>query len=350
MSELRKDPFSPRWSIIATGRGKRPHDFRRAAHERAGGNCPFCWGNEHLTPPEVLAYRENGSGANTPGWSVRAFPNKFPALDPGLLGGRHTDGPLVSMAGKGYHEVLVETPIHRISISNYSQEQMMLALGAIQKRLRQLRSTGEVAYVQVFKNEGAVAGASLEHPHYQLVGLPLVPPAVLDELETSQAYHESGGGCLHCAVLEHERFQRLRLVEETSGFVCHCPFASRFPYEMNIHPLRHSPVFDLKERELAELAGMLVRTIGRLEGGFPEPDYNLVLHTAPANGDHEHYHWHLELLPRLTVTAGFEWGTGVFINPTAPENAAHELRAMSVGHAAVEPATGERAAPEARRE
>jgi UDPglucose--hexose-1-phosphate uridylyltransferase len=99
---------------------------------------------------------------------------------------------------------------------------------------------------------------------------------------------------------------------------------------MNIHPLRHSPVFDLQEQELAELAGLLVRTIGRLEGGFPEPDYNLVLHTAPANGDHGHYHWHLELLPRLTITAGFEWGTGVFINPTAPENAAHELRAMSV--------------------
>jgi len=178
LSELRKDPFSRRWVIIATGRGKRPHDFRRAPHERTGGVCPFCWGNEHLTPPEVLAYLDDGAGPNTPGWSVRAFPNKFPALEPGRSCERRVDGPLVSMDGCGYHEVLVETPIHRITTPAYALDRMVLALRALRQRWYELGQTGEVAYVQMFKNEGAVAGASLEHPHYQLVGLPLVPPAI----------------------------------------------------------------------------------------------------------------------------------------------------------------------------
>ncbi|MEW6522817.1 MAG: DUF4931 domain-containing protein [Bacillota bacterium] len=353
MSELRKDPFTTRWSIIATERQKRPHDFRRAPHTRSGGNCPFCWGNEHLTPPEVLAYRESRAGRNTPGWSVRVFPNKFPALDPGLPRAEKTDGPLVSMAGSGYHEVLVETPEHHASIPTYSTEQLSLALQAMGERLQALKQTGSIAYVQVFKNEGAVAGASLEHPHFQIVGLPLVPAAIAEELEVARAYHQSTGGCLHCAVLEHERLRRARVVEESPGFVCHCPFASRFPYEMSIHPQRHSPDFlDTDRDELEELAGALIRAVGRLEGAFPEPDYNMVLHTAPFGEAHPYYHWHLEILPRLTVTAGFEWGTGLFINPTAPETASEELRAVTGPWAAVPgPDTpgSTRAIPEGRR-
>lgn len=329
VSELRKDPLSRRWAIIATGRGKRPVEFKRAAHQRGEGICPFCYGNEGLTPPEVLGYRKNGGQADTPGWTVRGFPNKFPALDPGLDPVLQASGPLVFMAGGGHHEVLVETPLHDVQLPEYDPEQLALGLRAIGERMRALRATGRVRYVQVFKNEGAVAGASLVHPHFQIMGLPLVPVAVEEELETARGHAERGDGCLHCRVIEHELAAGERVVESSSEYVVHCPFASRFPYELVVHPRRHQSDFlEVDPAGLVSLATILIRATGRLARAFPRPDYNLVLHTAPFDRPHPYYHWHLEVLPRLTITAGFELGTGYFINPTAPEAACAELRAL----------------------
>ncbi len=340
MPELRRDPTSRSWVVIATERSRRPSDFRVPRDERKVGACPFCYGNEHMTPPEVLALgREHGS-PDEKGWSVRVVPNRFPALsldagEPGADEAKDAPGEPEMARGiykrrpaVGAHEVLVESPDHDSTFGTHSQGQMEDVLTALVDRFRALSRNRRLKYLQAFKNWGRVGGASLEHTHCQLIATPMVPAVVRQEIEIAGEYHEETGACLYCDIAAVEREARERVVEESEHFLAFCPYASRLPYEIWILPRRHRAAFeDISPDELGDLARSLRRTVRRLELAFDNLPYNLIWHTSPWTGDFgAYYHWHLELFPRLAILAGFELGTGYYINPTAPEAAAGALR------------------------
>jgi len=333
MSELRKDPASGRWVVIATERGKRPHDFVLPETEKVNDDCPFCPGNESMTPPEIFAAgRKAESPPDSEGWQVRAIPNKFPALSMEAGMPRHFNDEVFPIrAGVGVHEVIVETPDHDATFGQYSNEQLRMIMDAILCRYRALKRNGYLHYVQIFKNVGRTAGASLEHNHWQLIGIPLVPVQLEQELRVAAKHWGDHGRCVYCSMLEEELKACERVVESNDKFAAFCPFASRFPYEVMVLPCNHRAGLELlNEEEAYGLGLMLSRVVRRLERAFDNLPYNIVFHTAPWAGLHEdYYHFHVEIIPRLTVIAGFEFGTGFFINPTAPELAADTLKRVS---------------------
>ncbi len=327
MPEIRKDSVTGNCVIIATERSKRPHDFTIPYEIKRSDNCVFCYGNEHKTPPEVLAWRPDGGKPNSPGWAVRAFPNKFPAVtaEGGPLPPDFPPGQAV--AALGAHEVLVDCPDHSGSLGRVSDEQAELVMLAVLERYRALSRGPMVKYIQVFKNYGATAGASLEHSHWQIITVPVIPEVFRSEFAGVQRHFGEQGGCIYCETTENEAKARDRAVEVTDDYVVFCPYASRFPYELWIVPGKHRSDFSgINEAEARSLGRLVRRTVRRFERAFNYSPYNLVLHTGPNESGYEKYHWHMEILPRLSVTAGFEWGTGIFINPTSPETAAETLR------------------------
>ncbi len=327
MPEMRKDPVTGNWVIIATERSKRPKDFALNNEQKKNSNCVFCPGNEDKTPPEVLARRPQGGEPDSPGWVVRAFPNKFPAVTGEGDPVPHEHGTSQVMTAVGAHEVVVDTPDHFGSLGRISDEQAELVLLAVAERYRALLKDPRFKYVQVFKNYGAVAGASLEHTHWQIVSVPVIPEVLIKEISGVRRYFKSNGTCIYCQLAADEIAGNTRIVEVSDEFVVFCPYASRFPYELWLLPRRHEADFSrLTETEIKLLGRMLRRTVRRLERAFHYPPYNLVLHTGPPDEAYAGFHWHIEILPRLSITAGFEWGTGIFINPTAPEMAAVTLR------------------------
>lgn len=328
MPEIRKDPVTDRWVIIATERAKRPSEFKVQHEERGPGPCVFCEGEESKTPPEVLAYRQPGTAKDSPGWRVRAFPNKFPALQPGAASEWLSQGLYTAMAGKGAHEVIVETPEHDKSLEDLREAQVADVLKAWRERYLDLSSDPDHRYVLIFKNAGSAAGASLEHSHCQVIATPLVPVRVREEIEGAAAHFAKTGKCVYCQVLEHEAREGIRQVAESEHFYAFSPYASCFPFETWVVPKRHDPDFGtINDDEIKDMAHILTRTLRALAEILSRPPYNLVLHTSPCNADRcPAYHWHLEIMPRLTKIAGFEWGTGYYINPTPPEMAASSLR------------------------
>ncbi|MFZ5924376.1 MAG: galactose-1-phosphate uridylyltransferase [Bacillota bacterium] len=342
MPELRRDPTSRSWVVIATERSRRPSDFRMPKDERKTGVCPFCYGNEHMTPPEVLALGRDVDAPNQKGWSVRVVPNKFPALSLGEGDASDTDvldngdgaaGLHRSMPAIGAHEVLVESPDHDSTFGSHSQSQMEDVLAALVDRFRTLSRNGKLKYLQAFKNWGHIGGASLEHTHCQLIATPMVPAVLQVELAAAREHYEETGRCLYCDILAAEKSGRERVIEESEHFLAFCPYASKFPYETWILPKKHSATFEqISQDELSDLARSLRHTVRRLELAFENLPYNLIWHTSPWTGDFgAYYHWHLELFPRLAILAGFELGTGYYINPTAPEAAAAALRELEPG-------------------
>lgn len=331
MPELRKDPVVGRWVIIATERSKRPDDFSRISiPEKASPFCPFCEGNEKKTPPEVYAVRKDGTPPDTPGWKLRVVPNKFPALvREGETKERREDG-YVLMDGIGAHEVIIETPKHTGFIPFLSEEEVKLILDAYRRRYISLKEDRRLKYILIFKNHGREAGASLLHPHSQLIATPIVPKRVKEELYGSERFYKEKGTCIYCWMIEREVLSRRRVVVETERFIAFCPFASRFPFEVWLLPKYHSPFFENIE-ELDEFSYIFKSVIHAMHDTLSDPPYNLVLHTSPIANEHwkfmeESYHWHIEIMPKLTSVAGFEWGTGFYINPTSPEEAARYLR------------------------
>jgi UDPglucose--hexose-1-phosphate uridylyltransferase len=325
MPELRKDPVVERWVIIATERARRPMDFAPETVAPSGREgCPFCPGREDRTPPEVF---RSGSSEDGP-WTVRVVPNKFPAL--------HLDGEVQAVGegiydridGIGAHEVVIETPDHFAGLGTLPAAHVGEVLVAYRERLVALRKDPRLEYVLIFKNHGVTAGASLEHPHSQLIATPILPELVAKELEGAVRYFRMKERCVWCDIVRQERRDGARLVLEEEGFVAVAPYASRFPYELCILPTIHRSSFEsLLPDEVDALARLLREVIGRLARLFGDPPYNFALHTAPLREtDPEHFHWHLELMPKLTRLAGFELGTGFFINPTPPEDAARFLR------------------------
>ena len=331
MPELRKDPVTGRWVIISTERRKRPNDFRFERPSIIGREeCPFCPGQEALTPPEVLAYRQNGGGANSSDWVVRVVPNKFPALQ--VEGGldREGDGMFDRMNGIGAHEVIIETPDHDKTFASMSEPEIERVLSAYRERLLDLKQDRRLRYILVFKNQGATAGATLEHAHSQLIALPVVPDFVREEIEGARRHFEAKERCVFCDIVRQEMASGIRVIQENADIVALAPYAPRFPFETWLLPRRHASRFeDAPRHEYESLARLLKSVLVRIDRALESPAYNLIVHSAPfndANHTTDHYHWHVEILPKLARTAGFEWGTGFYINPTSPEEAAQVLR------------------------
>ncbi len=336
MSEFRQDPLSRRWVIIGGERGGRPNEFVEAATRASGISCPFCAGHEAETPPAIASYSSNGKGK----WLVRVVPNKFPAVTPdqasqgpashhSALTTHHSPSPA---PGFGSHEVIIESPRHVASLSDLTDAEAQAVFAAYRDRLLKLKAEGPYRYVQIFKNVGPAAGASLEHVHSQLVALPGVPEVIEQELKSSAEFFQQQKRSLLLDMLERELAAGDRIVAQTDRFVAFCPYASRFGYEVWIAPRRHQPRYeDVAAGELGELSGLARDIIGRIERAAGQASYNYFLHTQPFDMPaYDHYHWHIEIIPRLTKVAGFEWGTGCFINPYSPEAAAEHLRSISV--------------------
>jgi UDPglucose--hexose-1-phosphate uridylyltransferase len=340
MPELRRDPITGEWVIIASERAKRPDDF--AARARSSDNddalaCPFCPGNESMTPPEILAFRHPGSQRDGAGWWVRVVPNKYPALAvEGDLNKRGL-GMYDWMNGVGAHEVIIETPDHTRHLARMDVRQIEDVLWAYRARYLDLKKDPRLKYILVFRNHGRVSGASLGHPHSQLVATAMVPGEVASEIEGARRYESYRDRCVYCDILRQEVAEGNRLVAQNEYFLSFEPYASKYPFETWIMPKRHCPSFAaISAQEQAAFAAMLGETLRRVDLCLDDPPYNYTLHTAPCDSDERpDFHWHLEIFPRLTIAAGFEMGTGIYINVTPPEVAAAYLREVQL--AAPEP-------------
>ncbi len=328
MPELRKDPITGRWVIISTDRARRPSDFTRMTVEPSGARfCPFCPGNEDKTPPEVLSYHTDGL-THEGRWSLRTVPNKFPALRVEGDLDRQGEGLYDRMNGVGAHEVVIETPDHMATLSTMDERQVAEVLWAFRDRVLDLKKDKRLRYVMLFKNHGEAAGATLEHPHSQIIALPVVPKRVQEELDGARKYFEFKERCVYCDILRQDLKDSERVILETDEFAALAPFASRFPFETWLLPRRHESHFEnIREAELANLAWVLRNVLRKMDRVLEKPAFNLIVHSAPVQeSTSEHYHWHIEIIPKLTRVAGFEWGTGFYINPTPPEEAARFMR------------------------
>jgi UDPglucose--hexose-1-phosphate uridylyltransferase len=349
MPDLRKDPIVGRWVIIAHERAKRPRDFRGEAQAQADrGPCPFCEGHEGQTPPEILAFREPNTAPNAPGWRVRVLPNKYPALKVEGHLNKRGQGIYDMMAGIGAHEVIVESPQHLISLTEMNDAAIGEALWVYRDRMVDLKKDPRFVQGMLFKNVGEAAGATLEHTHSQLIVTPIVPITVWEEMTGALEFYNYRGRCIYCDMIEQELDTGGRVVLETPHFVAFCPFASRFPYETWILPRTHSSHFENLTRPCADDLGVVLkRVLRQLELALNKPAYNYIIHTAPFDhADLPHYHWHVEIIPRLTKVAGFEWGTGFYINPMPPEQAAATLREAGNGTAGLDGQASARPAAE----
>lgn len=379
---MRHDWLADRWVIIAPQRTQRPNDYVfRPPVALDNSNCPFCIGHEAHTPDAVACYfSKRPTGA--PHWNVRVVPNKFPAVNAALreMGELQEIGVVTQVVGTrvgeqddrqarverrsslatvdgqgensiiegdassstidlfrrrvltGGHEVIVESPHHLQSISQLDRESTQQVFIAYRDRLRYWLDECELAYAVVFKNVGLDAGASLAHTHSQLIATDILPTDVARSLERMRLFLEKESVCLFCRMIEDELEQRVRIVEHTPEFVALCPFASRLPSMVTILPKTHQSSFQaLDDRQLEELSWLAHRTVRRMERCYPETAYNFIIHTAPhALNQADCFHWRMELFPRITKVAGFEWGSDCYINPLAPEQAAQELRTAGV--------------------
>lgn len=339
MPELRKDPILGRWVIISDERAQRPKDFYTCPDKPDAKGCPFCEGREAMTPPEIFAFRNPHSRPNSPGWEVRVVPNKYPALRIEGELGKEGRGIYDRMNGIGAHEVIIETPDHHKCLEMHTRESLSKILETYKLRIVDLTQDRRFKYILVFRNEGKAAGASLSHPHSQLIATPVTPKRVKEELMGALSYFNYKDRCIFCDILRQEIAEHTRIVCENELFVSFCPFASRFPFEIWILPKSHHADYQsLPSGEMHILADMLIATLSKLGKALSHPQYNFILHTAPIRWPRKDYwrtlefdfHWHIEIMPRLTQLAGFEWGTGFYINPTAPEHAAKYLREIDL--------------------
>ena len=332
MADLRKDPVTGRWVIISTERQKRPSDFHiETVTIKPDEVCPFCEGHEDRTPPEILAYR-NGTSGNGRGWDVRVVPNKFPALRVEGDLDREGEGLFDRMNGIGAHEVIIETPHHGQTLATMSEPEIEKVFWAWRDRVLDLKRDFRLRHIVIFKNHGAAAGATLEHAHSQLIALPIVPREMREELHGAKRHHQIKERCVFCDIIRQETKDGARVISESADFVALAPYAPRFPFETWLLPKRHRARFEESTPgEFGSLARILKDTLSRMNATLLTPPYNLIVHSAPMQDDAgEFYHWHIEVMPKLTRIAGFEWGTGFHINPTGPEEAAEVLRKTRV--------------------
>jgi UDPglucose--hexose-1-phosphate uridylyltransferase len=329
MTELRKDPVVGRWVIISAERAKRPHEFPPEPAPRREGVCPLCPGSERMTPPEILGYRQGGQ-PNDPNWTLRVVPNKFPALRIEGELGKAADGIYDRMRGIGAHEIVIESERHDVDLFDLPEKRFEDVLWAYRDRLVDLKNDHRFKSVIIFKNYGAAAGASLTHSHSQLIALPVIPKRVMEEMNGCREYYRFRDRCLFCDIVVQEMDQKARIVEETGEFLAFAPYAPRFPFETWIVPKRHQCAYEMIEADQAKaLAAVFRRTLRRLKLALENPPFNFIVHSAPfQERAADFFHWHIEIMPKLTKVAGFEWGSGFYINPTPPEESAKYLREL----------------------
>jgi UDPglucose--hexose-1-phosphate uridylyltransferase len=327
VSTLRQDPTTRQWAILAPRRGERPHERLGQARPPLPARdpaCPFCPGNEEQTPPEIL--RVPAGGAD---WRVRVVPNLYGALE-GDGPPRRTGSPMFrEMPGIGSHEVVIESPRHDDRLDEMSLERVAEVVAVWRSRYQELIARPEIRAVVVFKNFGPLAGTSLAHPHSQIVATPVYLPRLLRRLDVATRYFDDNGVCVYDDLVAAEREARVRIVDECGSFVSLEPFAAGSPFETWILPTFHQGSFgDLADEEVDDLACILIRTLTVIRRACGDPDYNLVVYSAPTNGHtDEVFHWHIKILPKLTTPAGFEIGSAMSINTVPPEEAAEALRA-----------------------
>jgi len=317
--------------IVDTDHPNKPEDFSYDQFIPKGGLCPFCYGNEFMTPPEINCFRDSSTQANTPGWQVRVVANKFPALQIEGELDRSGIGIYDMSNGIGAHEVLIETPYHNKDIPDLLPYEIENYLRMCCVRCLDLSKDKRFKYLMIFRNYGAAAGASLEHPHTQIVALPMVPKNALEEIQGAKTYYNYRERCIFCDIIRQESQDKERLVFENRHFISFCPFVSRFPFEIMIMPKKHSGYFSqIGPEDVSALAEALQATLKKLKKVFVNLSYNYIIHSSPINGekDVDYYHWHIELMPKLTQVAGFEWGTGFYLDSTSPEVAAQYLKAV----------------------
>lgn len=327
MPQIRKDPIVDRWVIISTERAKRPGDFSLPPVAKKGGFCPFCEGNEGTTPPETYSLRNSGK-PDEPGWRVRVVPNKFPAVTSGGEPSRTADGIYEMIQGCGAHEVIIETTAHDAELVDLPTQSFAEVMSTYRSRIMKHKADPRIEFIMIFKNRGLLAGASLEHPHTQLVGLPLVPIAITEELESSKRHFDKNRRCIYCDMLKSESDRKTRIVMEDEGHIAFCPYAPRFPFESWVFPKTHRSNFEsMGDAEIKPFSSFFKGVLEKYKDALGAVPYNFMLHTAPTKAAGlPHFHWHIEITPCLTQIAGFERGTGFYINPTPPEDAAAALR------------------------
>ena len=332
MSVLRQDPTTHQWGIVAPVRGDRPHSpavWARPELPARDPSCPFCPGNEDQTPPEVA--RDPADG-----WQVRVVPNKYGALGGNGSTERGGSPMFRDMPGVGSHEVVIESPRHDARMHDMSVEEVSRVVRMWRARYRELIAEPQLRAVVVFKNFGTLAGTSLVHPHSQVVATPVFLPRLIRRLDVATRYFDDNGHCVYDDLIEAERDAGARIVEERGGFVSLVPFAAATPFETWILPTSHESSFgEIRDEEIEGFASLLRSTFGAIRAACGDPDYNLVLYSAPLNGHPEEYfHWHVKILPKLTTPAGFEIGSAMSINTVLPEDSAVALRgALHHAHA-----------------
>lgn len=330
ISELRQDVVSGDWVVIATGRARRPHEFlseKRPSFAQAKRTCPF----EMLHQDALLVYGLDGE-KDRENWWVQALPNKYPAFGKGTCSVFHQVGPYQWTEGAGFHEVVV-TRDHTRSFARMSTPEVERVVRAYQDRYLAIKDDACVQYVSIFHNHGKNSGASISHPHSQIIGLPVIPPDIGRSLRGSEKYFKEQKSCIHCLILKYELHDKSRVIYENEGFAVVAPYASKTAFEIRIFPKKHSAHFEeIDAKERIHLADALRVSLAKLYQGLENPDYNFFLHTAPTGDTNEfdHYHWHFEILPKTAIWAGFEIGTGIEISVITPEGAATFLRKIKV--------------------
>ena len=333
-NELRKDYLLDRWVVIATQRKRRPTDFVKNRREERGAVCPFCPGNEHMTPPAVLVYlsssgriikEQDRNGMRHKNWLVRCVPNLYPVFSPPGRQVQVNGMPALSRA-IGHHEILIESPNHDEHPGIARVLQLTNVVNAYLDRLNYLSSQTYVKYVSIFRNHGREAGASLSHAHSQLVATPFLPRVQKEELTASRKDWVKHETCIFCSILQRER-EGSRFIWEDDKFVAFAPWAGIHPFEFWIFPKEHqSTISDLTHNEITGFARSLRVCLGGLKSLLNDPPYNFGFHLAPNESAKNYYHWHLEVYPKLTIWAGLEKSNGVFVNTVSPETAAERLR------------------------
>jgi UDPglucose--hexose-1-phosphate uridylyltransferase len=329
MPELRLNLVTREWVIIATERAKRPTDFRspyldRPSAPESSPACPFCPGNEKKTPEEHLRL------ADEKGWRIRVVANKYPALEGSGERTRRLDGLKRSISGVGVHEVIIEHQRHNLSTALFEDKHIEDLVLVYKNRFIEAHRDPRVEHVIIFKNHGEAAGTTVTHPHTQLIGTPVVPIQFRDRVQSAMHYFDDTGECLMCATLKRELSERTRVITDTQHFLTFIPYAALSPFHTWIFPKRHSSAFStISSDEAKDLAHHLKAILLKFHKGLDNPDYNYVIRSSrPQDAGNEYCHWYISIVPRLTKAAGFELGSGMYINTSLPEESAEFLRSV----------------------
>ena len=329
MSELRKDPITGRWVIVTAGHTRRPSDFTPPPEPPDNPDlCPFCEGRESIAGRELLVARSHGTQANGPGWQLRVVANREPMLRVEARVGVPGETVFQAIEGLGAHEVIIETPRHGETLSTMTDDDVWRVLWAWRERIRDLKRDFRFRQFVVLKNHGTLAGARIQHSHSQLIALPVAPPLLEQELQGAARYLEHTGACVFCDIIQYEEEADRRVIAADDRSVALAPYASRAPFETWVLPRQHGAAFeDSADDVLGAVAGRLHDVLQRIDNTLLSPPFYLVLHSAPVGEEGSaSFHWHIEVVPRLAPVGGLEWGSGLAVNPVAPEEAADVLR------------------------